>query len=214
MIEHRQLDYPVEQSSKESSAGTHIIPLKESQIDGKIVDQDLWVKLKSGCDQAFKELYLKFHHLLLNYGLSIVSDKSVVEDCVHDLFLYLWSKRTSLSKVESVKYYLLVCFRRRIFKFLESKEISRKLLEGIKYEYPKHEDYFEEKFVTSVSTAEREMSLKVAVDNLPLRQKELIYHRYIEALSYQEITLKMNISNVSARKLASKAIKNLRKKLF
>lgn len=196
--------------------GTHIIALSSllTQHEEKEINRKLWISLKLGNEDAFKELFLKFNPLLSNYGFSIINEHAVVEDCIHDLFLYIWTNRDTLSDVESVKYYLIVCFRRKIFKFLNEREKSQKLLDGIKYEYPKNEDFFENKYVNSVNALERENSIFTAVELLPQRQKEVLNLRYIEGMSYNEITLKMGISNVSARKLASKAIKTLRKKLL
>ena len=60
---------------------------------------------------------------------------------------------------------------------------------------------------------EREIALKKAVDELFPRQKEVLHLRYIEGLPYKEISLKMGISIVSARKLSRRGIKNLKKKI-
>ena len=192
-----------------------IIGLKESTSikEEKLNDQKLWLKLRIGSEDAFKELFLKYNNILTKYGNSIILDSYLVEDCIHDLFLYLWSKRESLTKVDSVKYYLIVSFRRRIFKVIGDKEKGIKLFEGIKLEFPQHENFFEKKFIEGHNATVREIALNKAVDELPPRQKEVLHFRYIEGLPYQEISLKMGISNVSARKLSYKGIKNLRKKI-
>jgi len=197
-------------------AKTHIIGLKNSKSiqAEKVADQKLWIRLKIGSEEAFKELFLKYNNILTKYGRSIVYDPCVVEDCIHDLFLYIWSKRDTLCEVDSVKYYLIVCFRRKIFKVLSEKEKENKLLQGIRFEYPKYENFFEKKFITDQNALERKKTLNQAVDTLPRRQKEVLHLRYVEGLSYQDITSEMGITNVSARKLAYKAIKNLRKNIF
>ncbi len=213
---NRDDNYLTNQSSLHSNEGAHTIGMKESssQKEEKTIDQKLWLKIRIGSEDAFKELFLKYNNVLVRYGKSIVQDLCLVEDCIHDLFLYIWSKRCSLSEVESVKYYLIVSFRRRIFRTLGEKEKGQKLLEGIKFEYPKYEDFFEKKFVTNQNANEQERSLKLAVDQLPKRQKEVIQYRFLEGLPYNDISELMGISNVSVRKHVSKAIKTLRKKLF
>ncbi len=207
---------PQESNPKIDKNVNHIIGLNEtiSAKKDKLNDQKLWLKLKIGCDEAFRELFLKYNDILSKYGMSIVKDSIIVEDCIHDLFLYLWSKRESLTEVESVKYYLIVSFRRRIFRVIQEKAKADKLLDGIKLEFPKHEDFFEKKFITDQNTLERENVLNKAVDELPPRQKQVLNLRYLEGLPYVEISIKMGISNVSVRKLSSKAIKNLRKKVL
>ncbi len=200
---------------RKDEKGTHIIGLRKpiSQSDEITADRRLWLQIKYGNEEAFKELFLKYNNLLTKYGRSIGNYPYLIEDCIHDLFLYLWERRASLAEVESVKYYILVSFRRRLFKVLGEKEHGKKLLEGIKFEFPKHEDFFEKKFVTGLNEIDRERKLKLAVNELPLRQREVLEYRYIMGMPYSEITVKMGISYVSVRKLVSKAIKNLRKKL-
>lgn len=216
MLKHEFHKILVEKKPEPKKEGSRIIGLNglQSQKEENEINRQLWFGLKMGSEEAFKELFLNFNNLLTNYGFSLIHETSVVEDCIHDLFLYLWTNRDSLSDVESVKYYLIVCLRRKLFKFLKEKEKNQKLFEGIKYEYPKNEDFFEDKYVNSVNALERESGLIAAVELLPQRQKEVLNLRYVEGMSYNEITAKMGISNVSARKLASKAIKNLRKKLL
>ena len=213
MIGKEDTYYSNELNPKTNAEAKHNIGLKEttSAKEEKLKDQNLWLKLRLGSEEAFKELFLKYNGILIKYGNSIFRDPFIIEDCIHDLFLYLWSKKESLTEVDSVKYYLFVSFRRRVFKVLSEKEKGIKLLEGIKHEFPKHEDFFEKIFIERQNTMEREISLKKAVDELSPRQKEVLHLRYIEGLPYQEISMKMGISNVSARKLSSKGIKNLRK---
>jgi RNA polymerase sigma factor (sigma-70 family) len=202
--------------SQKDEKGTHIIGLKKpiSQSEEKIADQRLWSKIRYGSEEAFKELFLKYNCILTKYGNSIIQHPEIVEDCIHDLFFYIWSQRSSLKDIDSVKYYLLVSFRRKIFRVFHEREKGQKLLEGIKLEYPKYEDFFENKFVTNLNILERDRALKLAVDTLPQRQKEALHYRYVQGLSYYEISETMGISYVSVRKLVSKAIKSLRKKLF
>lgn len=215
LMAQKEDKYCTDDSSSQLNTGiTYIIGYQETeaQKEERSLDQQLWLALKVGSAGAFKSLFLKYNNILTKYGNSIIRDSSLIEDCVHDLFLYIWSNRERLTEVESVKYYLIVSFRRRMFKAIEDKEKGKRLLEGIKHEYPRHEDFFEKKFITLPSSMEKERLLNLAVEGLPARQKEVLQLRYIEGMSYQEIVTKMKISNVSARKLASKAIKNLRKK--
>ena len=100
---------------KLNKEGTLIIGLKKSksQKEQKILDQKLWLKLKLGSEESFKQLFLKYNNILTKYGNSIIRDSHIVEDCIHDLFLYIWLKRDFLGEVESVKYYLIVSLKRR-----------------------------------------------------------------------------------------------------
>jgi RNA polymerase sigma-70 factor (ECF subfamily) len=196
--------------------GTHIIGSQpsKSQAAEKLEDQQLWHKLKLGSELAFKQLFLKYNEIFVSYGQSISSDAIFVEDCIHDVFIDIWARRDRLSQVESVKYYLLVAFRRRLFRAITEQTKANKILEGIKKEHPRHEDFFQDRFYGQQSDLQKERSLLNAINELPERQKEALELRYFQDLTYSEMVSRMHISYVSARKLVSKAIGNLRKKKF
>ena len=198
------------QHSVSNRSKKHIIGLSGLEQEEKVEDQRSWIKFKLGNEEGFRVLFLKYRGMLSRIGKIIINDSLLIEDCIHDLFLYLWSKRATLTEVESVKYYLVVAFRRRLYKLISEREKGAKILEGIKFEYPKYEDFFETKYMQQQQLKEK--ALMIAVDSLPSRQKELLQLRYLEGLSYQDISGIMGISNGSARKLSYKAIKALRKK--
>jgi RNA polymerase sigma factor (sigma-70 family) len=73
------------------------------------------------------------------------------------------------------------------------------------YEY----DQIEEQLST-----ERLAHLHKALDNLPPRQKEVIFLRFFENLSFEEISAVMGIEQSSVYKIIYKAIHNLQGKLL
>ena len=58
----------------------------------KISDEGLWELCLKGDMRAFRELYCRFYALLRNYGIKLLPDKSLVEDCVQDIFYQIDSK--------------------------------------------------------------------------------------------------------------------------
>ena len=62
----------------------------------KISDEGLWELCLKGDMRAFRELYCRFYALLRNYGIKLLPDKSLVEDCVQDIFYQIDSKTTRL----------------------------------------------------------------------------------------------------------------------
>ena len=51
-----------------------------------ISDEKLWESCLKGDKEAFRELYCRFYALLRNYGIKLLPDKNLVEDCVQDIF--------------------------------------------------------------------------------------------------------------------------------
>ena len=54
-----------------------------------ISDEKLWESCLKGDKEAFRELYCRFYALLRNYGIKLLPDKNLVEDCVQDIFIKL-----------------------------------------------------------------------------------------------------------------------------
>ena len=69
----------------------------------KISDEGLWELCLKGDMRAFRELYCRFYALLRNYGIKLLPDKSLVEDCVQDIFIKLIQNHETLHKRGEIK---------------------------------------------------------------------------------------------------------------
>jgi len=172
-------------------------------------EQIQWNLFREGDRKAFEHVFLTFNPILFTVGLKMTSDKSLVEDSIHEIFIDLWNKRSNLPEVETVKYYLIVCFRHKLLSYLkESKravEINEQLITQV--------DPEEYKQIEDQLNADTINKLKHAIDDLPPRQKEIIELRYMKSMGYDEIQEIMSINYTSSRKLVYKAINNLKKHL-
>ena len=102
----------------------------------KISDEGLWELCLKGDMRAFRELYCRFYALLRNYGIKLLPDKSLVEDCVQDIFIKLIQNHETLSPTVNVKgYWRTSLFMRILSKqmnyFLVSHWIRRKRTNGL-----------------------------------------------------------------------------------
>lgn len=85
----------------------------------KISDEGLWELCLKGDMRAFRELYCRFYALLRNYGIKLLPDKSLVEDCVQDIFIKLIQNHETLSPTVNVKGYLLKTLRHKLYDTIE-----------------------------------------------------------------------------------------------
>lgn len=84
-----------------------------------ISDEKLWESCLKGDKEAFRELYCRFYALLRNYGIKLLPDKNLVEDCVQDIFINLIQNHTSLSPTANVRGYLLKALRHKLYDTIE-----------------------------------------------------------------------------------------------
>jgi RNA polymerase sigma factor (sigma-70 family) len=174
-------------------------------------DHEIWESLKGGDKQALGDLYNRYFRALYNYGMKLIRDKPLVKDAIQDLFVELWKYHPRLGKVVSVKFYLYRSLRRRLIKAAESRQaslISDASREEHLFEFVSPHESF---LITQQASQEQISELLKAMNSLTRRQKEAIYLKYYENLSYQEVASIMAITVKATYKVVLGAIDTLRK---
>ncbi len=187
--------------------------LKKVNPQSELPDLELWNLFKQGDRHAFQVIYLRYLEDLLNYGYHLMPERNMVKDCLHDLFLDLWVRRSHLGGVNHIKYYLFKALTRRIF---EQKSKTKKNLhwEQSAEQIPgKIVLPFEQKLIEGQDHSINQRRLSQAIARLSDRQKQVIHLLFYEGFSYEEVSSIMNINLRSAYTLAWKAIKVLRREL-
>lgn len=172
-------------------------------------DKELWIGLRDGDIVSYNKLVKKYFRLLFNFSIRFCQDRDIVKDCIQELYLDLWNKRHHLVQPNSVKSYLFRAIRNRILK--EQTKWNKN--------QPVNEDYnfilefsIEEKLIDDVQSLELADKIKKILEELPSRQREVIYLRFYENLDMDEIVEVMSISKQSAHNLLQKAYKSIRLK--
>ena len=78
-------------------------------------------KISLGDKDAFLDLYKELYYKLVNHGIKLCNDADLAAEAVDDVFVYIWDKRHTLSRVEIVEAYLKVSTKRRITRLFEKK---------------------------------------------------------------------------------------------
>jgi RNA polymerase sigma factor (sigma-70 family) len=177
-------------------------------------DSLLWQAFKKGEITAFETLLNQYYPLLLNYGFRFYRDKEFVKDSVHDLFVALWNRREQLSDVVSVKSYLLQALRKNIIRessrlkwFREADKISEDQDFDVEFN-------IETYLISREIESESQQKLQSELDKLTKRQREAIFLRFTQELSYEEIANIMAINYRSVVNLIHEAIKSIRQNWF
>jgi len=147
-----------------------------------------------------KALYLKYYPKLMVYGKTITVDESLIEDTIQGLFLTLWKKKEDLTIHSSLENYLFISFRNNLIR-----KIKNKSFEALPEELPE--------VLSEPIPIENEQQLKVWLEKLPPRQKEVLFLRYYQNKSYLEIAEMMGINYQVARNFSYRAIQFLKKNM-
>jgi RNA polymerase sigma factor (sigma-70 family) len=181
---------------------------------GQVLDDShLWENFKKNNQLAFSILYRKYTQRLYNYGMHNCHDHDLVKDCLQELFTSLWIKRDQLSTVHSVNAYLFKSFRRLVVKkinwrrrFLLSLDLSQDKTFEIS---PPIEHLIE------MDELEKESRKKLngCITRLSKRQREAVFLKFYNDLTYSDIALIMELQVDSVYNIISKALESLRVQL-
>ncbi|MDN5213304.1 sigma-70 family RNA polymerase sigma factor [Fulvivirgaceae bacterium BMA12] len=168
----------------------------------------LWKKFKKGNRQAFEAIYHEYYASLYFYALKMTANRSLAQECVQDLFVTLWKTRKGLADISSIKPYLFKSLNRLVARSAPS------FYGGPFSTKPKIDIAFspEDLLIEQQDDLHKRETLTTVLNSLPARQKEVIYLKYYEELSYAEIAETLHINYQSVINLMYKAFKRLRLK--
>lgn len=176
-----------------------------------MTDIQIWEAFKAGDRAAFERIFRTHIRILYKYGSRFTHDSALVDDCIQDLFLDLWQKKNALGTTDSIKRYLLAALRHRIFRRQQQISVDKPIDEE-RYDFTL-ELNVEDEIVSRELVSENQENLKDAMLKLSKRQREVIYLKYFQHLSYDEIADIMSISYQAARNLVYQALKALKQYL-
>lgn len=173
-------------------------------------DFKYWEGMICGDENAFAKLYESYFKLLYNYGRKICSERTRVEDCIHDLFVDLWRYRANLSSTTSVRFYLYRSLRRKLIK---QKENAMWLYDDTSFidEVLRLSTQSQEHdIIESESKDQKSAKLKKLLNDLSPRQFEALVLYFYDEFSYEEIASILNVNTQSARNLVQRGLAQLR----
>ena len=172
----------------------------------------MWQRFKEGDKNSLKIIYEEHIDALFLFGKKLCSDEELVLDYIHDLFVYVWENREKLGEPVVIRAYLLKSLRNRIIDdFRKSKKIN--ISPDISL-VKDTELSKEEEWVAFETSAQINEKLGGAIKLLTDRQREIIYLKFNQNLSYEEIGDILGINYQSVRNLAHRAISELRKNMM
>jgi RNA polymerase sigma factor (sigma-70 family) len=171
----------------------------------------LWRRFLAGDTEAFGLLMSSHYRALYQYGTKFSRDKEFVKDCIQDLFLGLWEKRQNLNKDAVVKPYLLASLRR----LMHRQVVSRTWVGEEQLGEPDGafdiEFSVEQIYIEKEGTLVRTRQLQQLLDELPKRQKEVVYLKYFLEMDRIQIAEVMEVTPQTVSNLLQIAIKQLKK---
>lgn len=176
--------------------------------DSKETEALLCEKFKSGDKKSFEDVYRLYYPKLYNYGCKFTPDSHIVEDSIQEIFIWCWFNRQKLLEIKSVKNYLFVAFRHELLKIIRTCLIHTDLSSSEEeFTLELAVDMY---FISKEILNEQQNYLENALISLTSRQREVIFLKFFENMTYEDISKILNISIKATYKLLGRAIKLLR----
>ncbi|HWL00440.1 MAG TPA: sigma-70 family RNA polymerase sigma factor [Parapedobacter sp.] len=168
-----------------------------------------WAAFVAGDEGIFERVYESFFDSLYNYGRKYTDDEELIEDAIQDLFVRFWKNRANLTEPLSLRNYLFKAFRNHLTDRLRvsGKYVSE---DGIERFHMEVEMSIEHKKIHAEGEAIRNRKLQQAMELLTARQREAIFLRFYEGLSYEEIAEALEINIKGTYKLMARSIDAMR----
>ena len=173
-------------------------------------DEDLWQLIKENQESAFTQLMERHFASLIHYGRKFSTDRALVQDCVQDVLVDIWLRRTSTQPITSIRTYLFAAVRHRICRLARQDQRFESISVDVE-ETPFSITFsIEDKLIADEIDRERLHQLNLLMNQLPPRQKEIIYLRYYQGLEKDQIAAVLNINYQSVSNLLYRTLTNLR----
>ena len=167
----------------------------------------LWKKFKRGNQLAFAKLYHEFYSSLYFFALKATHCPETAKEYVQELFVTLWDSRQRLGDVSDIKPYLFKSLRRIIYRqeSARSQPVTMLLADSVELTFSP-EDFL----IRQEDETYRQDTLAAVLNGLPARQREVVYLKYYEDLSYNQIAEVLQINYQSVVNLVHQAFKQLK----
>jgi RNA polymerase sigma factor (sigma-70 family) len=156
--------------------------------------------------ESLKQLFLCTYGTLFTYGVKLTQDPTTTRDAIQEVFLNLWQYRTRLNPQAKAIPYLLRAVRNELVRIEKQFRGHADLTdETSKLTFLPHE------FQDPVLDASERALILETLNRLPSRQREILYLRFYENLSFEDIATVLGINYQSAVNQSFRAISRLRK---
>jgi RNA polymerase sigma factor (sigma-70 family) len=177
---------------------------------GKLYESELWDAFRGGNEKALEGLFGTYYSVLLNYGHKFTLNRYFIEESVQELFVKLWNNRDSVGTAASVRNYLFKAYRSVLFRKLQKQAANvMEKLDDERYDF-KIELAPDQKMIELESDSELRKKIEEGLAALTPRQREAIYLRFYEDLSYEEVSEILNMNVGGTYKLIYRALDRLK----
>lgn len=169
-----------------------------------MLERELILGLKESSTAAYKQLFIKYHTIILKFLTKMLGDESTAQDIAQNIFLKVWLGRNKLDENKSIKTYLYVLAKNEALNNIKHESRISQYDEGIQLKAPVGVQEV-------MNFKETNEIVRRCVEHMPEQRKYVFMMSRMDNLSNKEISQKLNISVRTVEKHIELALKDLRR---
>lgn len=171
--------------------------------------------LKNGHEDAYKYLYDEYYSKLCSLANFYIRDIFVCENLIGDLIFYIWENREELIIHDSLNAYLYTSIRNRCFNYLSQAHVQRESsitqIQENNLIFSMHAE--SDLPIGILMEKELQNIVDLSIERLPSQTKKVFELKRKDDLTYEEISVELNISVNTVRYHIKSALRSLREEL-
>jgi RNA polymerase sigma-70 factor (family 1) len=172
-------------------------------------EKELVQRLVEGDEYAFTQLYNSYKRKLAINLLQLLKSDELVEEVLQDLFLKIWTGRSSIDPDKSFQSFLFKVARNLVYDLFRRSARDQRLEAHLMSASSELYSHIEE----DIYQKEHSKILRETIDKLPPQRKLVYTLLKIEGKSYKEIGEELGISKPTINEHITKANKFLKQEL-
>jgi RNA polymerase sigma-70 factor (ECF subfamily) len=174
-----------------------------------MTEKELIRQLRQGDHEAFTSLYERYWRQVYNFCRLYLSNRSVAEEVVQEVFIKIWESRESIREEKNFKGLLFIITRNRIFN-QHRKSVNEDFYKMTVLSVME-DSYNMEKEIEARDLGEY---IDRLIEELPSRRREIFNLSRKEHKSYKEIAELLHISEKTVENQIGEALKHLKRNLL
>lgn len=173
---------------------------------------NIWINRAERLNEdCFSQLVGDYYHVLFNFGLTFCPDEDLLKDTIQDLFLSIWEKG-NLPEIKSAKNYLLKSLRNNLYRSMRKRKLSS-FDEVDELDLLNQQSSIEDIIISDELAFQSSRELEASIARLSAKQKEVVFLKYYQGLSNDEIAEILAVNKQSVANAIHRIITTLRKNL-
>lgn len=164
-------------------------------------------RMRQGDPSALEYFFQKYMELLYYRALGYIKDPLVAEDIVQEVFIRFWDNRKKLEISLSVIAYLTRSVVNSCKNYLEHLSVRQRYEQAYQHE---NQNLTEKKEYDEEELEQLRIRLRIFVDSLPEKCREIFMLACIDGLKYREVAERLNVSVNTVKTQVKSAYAKLR----